>query len=111
MGGTVSSGQSNDELVDNLVDGGLIKSNLVEKIFRAVDRGHFFLPDSKNRAYRDLAWKQGVHHISAPCVYTKVLENFELKSGLSFLNIGSGTGYLSIMVGLILGTKIIRNKQ
>lgn len=104
MGGSVSSGQNNDELIDNLVEGGLIKSNQIERVFRCIDRGVFFLPDFKDKAYRDLAWREGNIHISAPCVYTKVLENLELESNLSFLNIGSGTGYLSSMVGLILGS-------
>jgi len=79
MGGSVSSGQCNDELVDNLVDGGLIKTNLIERVFRTVDRGLFFLPEFKERAYRDLAWKEGHIHISAPCVYTRVMENLELE--------------------------------
>lgn len=109
MGGSVSSGQSNDELIDNLVEGGLIKSQKIERVFRCVDRGLFFLPDFKDRAYRDLAWREGNIHISAPCVYTKVLENLELKENLSFLNIGSGTGYLSSMVGLILGSNGINH--
>jgi protein-L-isoaspartate O-methyltransferase len=103
MGGSVSSGRNNDELIDNLVDGGLIKSQMVESVFRTVDRGIFYLPKFREAAYRDLAWREGHIHISAPCIYTRAMEALELEPNLSFLNIGSGTGYFSTMVGLILG--------
>ena len=42
-------------------------------------------------------------HLSAPCIYTKAMESLCLESGLSFLNIGSGTGYFSTMAGFLLG--------
>jgi protein-L-isoaspartate O-methyltransferase len=71
MGGSVSSGRNNDELVDNLVKGGLIKTPIIERVFRAVDRGIFYLPNFKDAAYRDLAWREGRIHISAPCIYTR----------------------------------------
>jgi protein-L-isoaspartate(D-aspartate) O-methyltransferase len=104
MGGSVSSGRNNDELIDHLVESGFIKSHIVERVFRAVDRGLFYLPKFKQYAYRDLAWREGNIHISAPCIYTRVMEALELRPNQSFLNIGSGTGYLSAMVGLILGS-------
>lgn len=39
-----------------------------------------------------------------PLPNSEVMEGLELSPGLSFLNIGSGTGYFSTLAGLILGT-------
>ncbi|XP_029667518.1 protein-L-isoaspartate O-methyltransferase domain-containing protein 1-like [Formica exsecta] len=102
MGGAVSSGQDNDELVDNLMVSGYIRTKKVEQVFRAVDRADYVLSSCREGAYKDLAWKHGNIHLSAPCIYSEVLEGLSLEPGLSFLNLGSGTGYLSTMAGLIL---------
>lgn len=99
----MSTGEDNDELVDNLMNAEYIKTPMVEKVFRAVDRANYYLPDQRGNAYKDLAWKHGHLHLSAPCIYSEVMESLLLEPGKSFLNLGSGTGYLNTMVGLILG--------
>ncbi|KAG5900210.1 hypothetical protein JTB14_008092 [Gonioctena quinquepunctata] len=104
MGGVVSSGQNNDDLIDNLLEADYIKTSIIERVFRAVDRAEYFSPEARGNAYKDLAWKSGNLHLSAPCIYSEVLEGLCLEPGLSFMNLGSGTGYLSTMVGLILGS-------
>ena len=103
MGGAVSTGENNDDLVDNLIEANYIKNTSVERVFRAVDRACYYTDENKNSAYNDEAWKQGNLHLSAPCIYSQVMESLELGDGMSFLNLGSGTGYLSTMAGLILG--------
>ncbi|XP_003421803.1 protein-L-isoaspartate O-methyltransferase domain-containing protein 2 [Loxodonta africana] len=103
MGGAVSAGEDNDELIDNLKEAQYIRTELVEQAFRAIDRADYYLEEFKENAYKDLAWRHGNIHLSAPCVYSEVMEALDLQPGLSFLNLGSGTGYLSSMVGLILG--------
>ncbi|XP_005112060.1 uncharacterized protein LOC101852524 [Aplysia californica] len=103
MGGAVSSGQDNDELVDNLREDNYIKTSEVERVFRIVDRAHYYLAEYKDSAYKDLAWKCGTLHMSAPCIYSAVMEALELEKGMSFLNLGSGTGYLNTMVGFMIG--------
>ena len=78
-----------------------------------VDRADFMVfegdateaADARLEAYEDKAWRNGTFHLSAPCIYTKALEALKIKPKLSFLNIGSGTGYLSTMVGILLGPR------
>ncbi|XP_051961119.1 protein-L-isoaspartate O-methyltransferase domain-containing protein 2-like isoform X2 [Xyrauchen texanus] len=103
MGGTFSAGEDNDELIDNLKEAQYIRSDLVEHAFMAIDRADYYLEEFRDSAYKDLAWRHGNIHLSAPCIYSEVMEALDLQPGLSFLNLGSGTGYLSTMVGLILG--------
>ncbi|XP_043252167.1 protein-L-isoaspartate O-methyltransferase domain-containing protein 1-like isoform X2 [Colletes gigas] len=102
MGSTESIIKNNNDLVDNLMKFGYIRTKEVEQVFRAVDRANYVISRDRKNAYRVLAWKYGKIHLSAPHVYSKVMEGLCLKPGLSFLNIGSGTGYLSTMAGLIL---------
>jgi protein-L-isoaspartate O-methyltransferase len=44
--------------------------------------------------------------MSAPNIYFTALKAMDLKQGLSFLNVGSGTGFLSCLVAAIVGTVI-----
>lgn len=103
MGGVASIGQNNDELVEYLLDTGYIHKKEVELVFRVVDRADYILPSQQESTYKDLAWKHGNLHLSAPCVYGVAMEYLALRPGQSFLNIGSGTGYFSTMAGLLLG--------
>ena len=103
MGGAVSRGDDNNHLISNLCDADFIKSPRVEFAMRAVDRALYFPEGQEGAAYLDLAYKNGDNHLSAPSIYCEVLEALDLGEGLSFLNIGSGTGYLSTVAGLQLG--------
>ena len=63
----------------------------------------------KDIAHKDQPIRDENIHISAPHIYGSVLEAFELKSdtGLSFLNAGSGTGYLTCIAASILGSRSV----
>ncbi len=63
----------------------------------------------KDIAHKDQPIRDENIHISAPHIYGSVLEAFELKgdTGLSFLNAGSGTGYLTCIAASILGSRSV----
>jgi protein-L-isoaspartate O-methyltransferase len=56
-------------------------------------------------AHVDQPLKDGNIHLSAPHIYGSALDALELKpdSSLSFLNVGSGSGYVSCIVADLLG--------
>ena len=98
---------SNSNMVDRLVENNsYIDTPEVESAFRAVDRAFYYLiePDSEPvDPYEDDPWRSGNLHLSAPAIYAKVVQALDFKPGMSFLNMGSGTGYLNTIVGLLVG--------
>lgn len=52
MGGAVSAGEDNDDLIDNLKEAYYIRSELVERAFRAIDRADYYLEDYRDNAYK-----------------------------------------------------------
>lgn len=101
MGATGSSFPDNEALVDSIAEM-LSFEYRTERIFRLVDRGHFAI-EPKERIYSDSAWRVNKLHLSAPTIYGHVLCGLDIRPGQSVLNIGSGTGYLSTIIGLLLG--------
>lgn len=91
-------------MVDGLVRCGALWSPACLQAFKAVDRRHFWLADSGDLAYADMPLRNGRLHISAPHIYGKALESLmPLKSGMSFLNVGSGTGYFNCIISELTG--------
>ena len=72
--------------------------------FEAVDRAHF-LPTECARPYFDAPIQLNGVHQSAPGIYATALGALELKRGLSFLNVGAGSGYFSALVSYFTGAK------
>jgi len=78
--------------------------------FRAVDRSAFWVDMARSVAYTDMPLRHGRLHISAPHIYARALESMlPLETGMSFLNIGSGTGYFSSIVSELLGKSAVHD--
>ena len=66
---------------------------------------HYTTQNLPHLAHRDQPIREGQIHISAPHIYGYSLEALDVtpNSSMSFLNIGSGTGYFSCIVAQMLG--------
>jgi len=95
---------TNAEMVSELAEKGAICSAEVRRAFEHVDRKEFVPNKAASFVYKDVPIRQGVHHLSAPGIYAGALEALmPLRKGMSFLNIGSGSGYLSCLVSCLTG--------
>lgn len=100
----MSGAQSNEALVSNLKRNGLFRSDRVKKAMMAVDRGDFAPTDP----YGDHPVSIGYGAtISAPHMHATALDllNEHLKEGAKALDVGSGSGYLTACMALMVGEK------
>lgn len=91
---------NNDVMVADLK----LRSEEAIAAFRAVDRRHFWVEGSTELVYADMPLRYGRLHLSAPQIYAEALESLmPLSPGMSFLNVGSGTGYFNSVVSELIG--------
>lgn len=97
-----SHGKNNLDLVRNLKQNGIIRSARVEQAMSTVDRGNY----CPHNPYMDSP--QGIGYavtISAPHMHAQALESLKdhLVEGARALDVGSGSGYLTACMGLMVG--------
>lgn len=97
-----SHGRDNSDMVHNLRANGIIKSQIVEDVMLQMDRGKY----AKFNPYMDAP--QGIDYgstISAPHMHAHTLELLKdhLKEGERALDVGSGSGYLTVCMALMVG--------
>jgi len=98
-----SHGSTNEELISKLRANGVISSDKVEQVMKSVDRGDF----CKSNPYYDSP--QGIGYgvtISAPHMHAYALELLkdQLKEGNKALDVGSGSGYLTVCFAKMVGS-------
>lgn len=95
---------SNSQMVDYLIDVGVLDSSRIIEAFRHVDRADFVADRSAINIYEDypLAIGNG-QTISQPRTVAMMLEMLSPKEGEKILDIGSGSGWTTALLAYIAG--------
>jgi len=94
---------SNDEMIDSMQREKTLTNERCIEAFRSVDRKPFAPESEKTASYAPMPLREGVIHLSAPPIYAEAIECLmPIEPGMSFLNIGSGTGYFNSVVAHLL---------
>ncbi|KAI9269658.1 protein-L-isoaspartate O-methyltransferase [Helicostylum pulchrum] len=96
------SGNTNIELIDNLVNASIISNKRVITAMRSIDRKDYCPRFSYEDSPQTLGYGAT---ISAPHMHGYALENLEpfLRPGMKALDVGSGSGYLSACMAEMVG--------
>jgi len=98
--------EQNKALVESLVALGVLETGRIIDAFLDAPR-HLFVPEKyKGQAYRDIALPSiGGQTISQPYTVATMLEALSPDPGDNVLDVGSGTGWTTCLLGKIVGKK------
>lgn len=98
--------RSNQELTNELVEQGHLKTPRLIAAFLAIDRAYFVPEKLRPRAYENDSLPLGFEQtISQPMVVAFMLELLQVQKGEKILDIGAGSGYTSALLGFLVGEK------
>ncbi len=93
-------------LVNYLVEQQAVMSDPLKAAFAAIDRRDFVLPLFREEAYGDYPLPIGHGQtISQPAVVALMLELLQVRPGQTVMDVGSGTGYTSLLLAELVGPK------
>ena len=94
---------SHTQLINELIQGGWLKTPRIIEAFKEIRREDFLPEDLKNLAYLNEALPIGYGQtISQPLVVAFMLEKLEPKEGEKVLDIGSGSGWTTALLAYIV---------
>lgn len=97
---------TNEELVDDLIRGGYLKSPTLIEAFREVDRADFVPEEFKEEAYVNAPLPIGEGQtISQPLTVAFMLEHLLPQSGERILDVGAGSGWQAALLAYVVGKK------
>lgn len=93
-------------LVELLIRNGYLKSDAIIRAFNEVTRADFVLPEFEEQAEADIPLPIGFGQvISQPTTVAIMFELLDPKPGQKILDIGSGSGWTSALLGNIVGSE------
>jgi protein-L-isoaspartate(D-aspartate) O-methyltransferase len=97
--------QTNAGLIARLKSSQTLKTLIIEQALLDIPREYFVTADLKPEAYLDnpLRFSKMGFNISAPHMYVLCLENLNIQAGDKVLDIGSGSGYFTLLSGYLTG--------
>jgi len=95
---------SNRNLIDNLINSGALRSSNITEAFTNVDRVDFVQDPTASDVYGDYPLPIGYGQtISQPTTVAMMLEMLEPKKEQKILDIGTGSGWTTALLGFIAG--------
>ena len=97
-------GDSNEDLVNQLKANGIVKTERIELAMKRVDRGQFVTYSPYKDSPQSINYQAT---ISAPHMHAYALEMLRdhLLEGMNALDVGSGSGYLTVCMSLLVGDR------
>jgi protein-L-isoaspartate(D-aspartate) O-methyltransferase len=95
---------TNEALVEELIAGGYLKTEILIEAFRQVKREDFVVADFQNAAYENVALPIGFGQtISQPLTVAFMLELLLPMAGEKILEIGAGSGWQAALLAFAVG--------